>query len=234
MSDARVAVRAGLSRTRPLCAATAGVVIMRLDAFTAFAAQFRTVSIVNMRTPSGRQLLVLTLFLCFLCESRGAAQSPGKWAVLGDTSGAPAGCSASNGLAAINLLIAGMDEADSAKLVQALAPDFVFSVIPTDPADTFFSARNVAVLLDYARERRRRRERIEIKAITFNGWRGQNLEFGPIYFLRFGDHVGIGPAGGAGKGTYRCAQGVLVFNLGRLAPGDSVRCESGPAPGIRR
>jgi hypothetical protein len=152
----------------------------------------------------------------FFTASHAVAQPATSWHVRGDTIGAPAGCSASAGVASIDLLITGIHRADSAGLAQALAPTFVFSVIPVSPTDTFVIARTIPQLLRYAEDRQKIHERVELEAVTFSGWRGRRLDFGPIYFLRSADDTKNSTQRGGGKGTYDCGRGITVFNLGRL------------------
>jgi len=52
-----------------------------------------------------------------------------------------------------------------------------------------------------------------VEAVWFNGWRGRDLQFGPIWFLRYADDLGSTARPGIGKGAYRCGHGVFKFNL---------------------
>lgn len=210
----------GQFREPQLRAATATAATTPSVASTAFAARSKaSLNFLIMGRFANRQLLAL--LFCGLFASRGRTQPTPEWKVLGDTTGAPLGCSAAMAVGTINLLIAGLNDADSVKLARALAPAFVFSVIPTEPAHPFFASHSVSTVVAYARGRHSKHERTELTAIKFNGWRGQELEFGPIYFLRTADDVSIEAARGGGKGTYKCPEGLHIFNLGRLAPGDS-------------
>jgi hypothetical protein len=137
-----------------------------------------------------------------------------NWKVLGNTGGAPQGCSTSAAVAAIDRFFAAMREVDSAALGAALAPVFVFSISPLAPGEKFFVARSLPDLLQHGRKYRRARQHMDVEAVFFNGWRQQALEFGPIYFVRTDDGVSRPPRRGAGKGTYKCGQGVSVMNLG--------------------
>jgi hypothetical protein len=178
-----------------------------------------------LRTAAGLQLLAL----CPL-----AAQRSQSWKVRGDTMGAPPGCSASAGIAAMNLFVDAMRNADSAGLTRAVARRFSFSIGKFTPADTFVVAKTIPELLRYARERARQHERMTIQAVTFNGWRGQGLQLGPIYFLRSADDFGNGPRVGIGKGVYFCGQGVGALGLGprpKLARGQRMRADQAyPVP----
>lgn len=149
-----------------------------------------------------------------LLASHASAQSVVPWRILGDTSRAPAGCSASEGAAAISLFVAAIRRADSAELVRYVAPRFVFSTGRFTPSDPFFAGRSIAEVLRYARTRARANERMTVQAVWFNGWRGRDLHFGPIWFLRYADDLGGKARLGSGKGGYRCGQGIVVFNLG--------------------
>ncbi len=148
------------------------------------------------------------------------AQRVVPWQVLGDTTGAPRGCSASEGIVAISLFLAAMRKADSAGLVRNVVPRFVFSTGNFTPSDTFFAGRSVPELLGYARKRSRPHERMSVQAVWFNRWRGRDLQFGPIWFLRYADDLGSTARPGIGKGAYRCGQGVLVLNLAPRPAGD--------------
>jgi hypothetical protein len=181
-----------------------------------------------------RHLLRTVLGLQLLAYSPLAAQEPQSWKVRGDTTGAPAGCSASAGIAAMNLFVAAMRNADSAGLTRAVARRFTFSIGKFTPADTFVRADSIPELLRYARKRARQHERLTIQAVTFNGWRGQGLQLGPIYVLRTADDLGNAPRVGMGKGMYLCGQGVRVLGLGprpKLAPGERMRADQAyPVP----
>src|SRR5258708_35962365 len=90
-----------------------------------------------------------------LLASRASAQSVVPWRILGDTSGAPRGCSASEGAAAISHFVAAIRKADSADLVRHVAPRLVFSTGRFTPSEPFFAGRSIPELLGYARTRAR-------------------------------------------------------------------------------
>ena len=163
-----------------------------------------------------------------------AAQRSQSWKVRGDTTGAPPGCSASAGIAAMNLFVDAMRNADSAGLTRAVARRFSFNIGKFTPADTFVVAKTIPELLRYARKRARHHERLTIQAVTFNGWRGQGLQLGPVYFLRTADDLGNGPRVGIGKGVYLCGQGIGGLGLAprpKLAPGQRMRADQAyPVP----
>ena len=149
-----------------------------------------------------------------LLASQASAQSVVPWRILGDTTGAPHGCTASEGAAAISLFVAALRKADSASLERYLAPRFVFSTGRFTLSEPFFAGRSIPEVLRYARARARAKERMTVQAVWFNGWRGRDLQFGPIWFLRDADDL-VGKAQpGLGKGAYRCGQGIIIFNLG--------------------
>lgn len=145
------------------------------------------------------------------------AQSP-AWKVAGDTGGAPRGCSAAAGVRAITLFFNAFNKADSLGLARATssrAPNhFVFTTAKFNPADRFIRIEDLWKLVAYARARARHQERLTLQQVQFNRWRGELLEFGPIYFLRSADDLGPGPRPGVGKGAYLCGQGMRVLNLG--------------------
>jgi hypothetical protein len=153
-------------------------------------------------------------FLIFqLLASQASAQSVVPWRILGDTSRAPRGCSASEGATAISLFVAAIRKADSAELVRYVAPGFGFSIGSFSPSDPFFDGRSIPEVLWYARARTRVHDRMTVQAVWFNGWRGRDLHFGPIWFLRSADDLGSDARAGIGKGAYRCGQGIIVFDL---------------------
>ena len=160
------------------------------------------------------------------------AQHVPAWRVQGDTTGAPPGCSASQGIATMNRFLAAMANADSTGLTRTLALHrpwgFVFSTGKFTPSDTFFAGRSIPELLGYFRKRAQYHERITLQAVTFNGWRGQLLNFGPIYFLRSANDLGKTPRDGTGKGAYLCSQGIAAFSVAprpKLPPGMRMRAD---------
>ena len=164
----------------------------------------------------GRVLfLVVTLQLAIIGPL--SAQHPMRWTVRGDTSGAPRGCSAAAGISAISGWFAAFERADSTALARMTPATyrgrFVFSIGGFTKTEGFFVAHTLHELLPYARDRARRHEHVTIQEVTFNGWRGQGLQFGPIYFLRTADDLAKKPRPGIGKGQYSCNRGVSVLNL---------------------
>ena len=168
--------------------------------------------------------LSLTLFV----STSVAAQSTRHWEVRGDTTGAPAGCSARAGLDAIDSWFAAMARGDSAGLARVMSSRFVFSTGKFTPADAFFVGHSIGQLVDYARRRASHRERLVLQAITFNRWRGQGLEFGPVYFLRTADDLGSTPRPGIGKGEYLCNRGLHVLNFAPRPAEDDGRSSMRP------
>src|SRR2546423_4776476 len=147
-----------------------------------------------------------------------SAQQMAPWQILGDTSGAPSGCTAAAGVIAISAWFAAFQKGDSAGLARTTAAayrsQFVFSTGRFIQSEPFFVTRTFRQLLSYSRQRTRRHERITIQRIWFNGWRGRGLQFGPIYFIRSADDLGSNARQGVGKGEYRCGSGLSVLNLG--------------------
>jgi hypothetical protein len=136
--------------------------------------------------------------------------------VRGDTTGAPRGCSAKSGIAAISAWFAAFNEADSARLARASSTPngrFVFSIGKFAATENFIPARTFEELLAHARARARQRERITVQEVTFNGWRGRVLQMGPIHFTRSADDLGEKALPGVGKGGYWCGQGVWFLHL---------------------
>jgi hypothetical protein len=145
-----------------------------------------------------------------------SAQQPTPLKIRGDTTGAPRGCSAASGIAAISAWFAAFTDADSAGLAKASSTPngrFVFSIGKFATSDTFIRARTFEELLAYARERARQRERMTVQEVRFNGWRGQVLQWDPIYFTRSANDLGDKGLPGVGKGGYWCGQGVWYLHL---------------------
>jgi hypothetical protein len=158
--------------------------------------------------------------MALFCSTQGGAQEfpigfqEFPFRIRGDISGAPRGCSARTGIAAINNWFVAFNNADSAQLDQATAPRFVFSIGALTRTEAFFVTRDIRTLVRYARNRAGRHEHLRIQEVTFNGWRGRGLEFGPIYFLRSADDLGANALPGMGKGEFVCGQGIHVLNVG--------------------
>ena len=169
----------------------------------------------------------IAVFACLIPASLGA-QTARKWEVRGDTSGAPQGCSAKAGLDGIESWFAAMSKDDSAALARVTPPHFVFSTGRFSTTDPFFVTHSISELASYARQRAKHREQLVLKAITFNNWRGEGLEFGPVYFMRSADDLGPSPRPGIGKGEYRCKQGVAVLNLAPRPAWDDGRSDMRP------
>ena len=165
----------------------------------------------------GLQLLVI---------GSASAQQSTPWKIRGDTTGAPRGCSAASGISAIRAWFAAFNDADSAGLARASSTPngrFVFSIGKFATSDTFTPARTFEELLAYARDRARQRERMTVQGVTFNGWRGQVLQWNRIDFTRSANDLGDKPLPGVGKGGYWCRQGVWYLHL---APRPDI--DSGP------
>ena len=175
-----------------------------------------------------RAVLVL-LALAAQASSRANAQNPRVWEVRGDTSGAPRGCSAKEGLDAIDAWFAAMSNHDSAALARVTAaPPFVFSIGHFTRTDGFFVAHTMRELAEYSRRRAKYHEKFAISAITFNNWRGHGLQFGPIYFTRTADDLGPDPKPGIGKGEYQCNSGIRILNVSPRPAWDDGRSDMRP------
>ena len=145
-----------------------------------------------------------------------SAQQPAPLKIRGDTTGAPRGCSAASGIAAISAWFAAFTDADSAGLAKASSTPngrFVFSIAKFGTSDTVIPARTFQDLLAYARVRARQHERITVEGVTFDGWRGKVLQWDPIYFTRSADDLGDKALPGVAKGGYWCGQGVWYLHL---------------------
>jgi hypothetical protein len=113
-----------------------------------------------------------------------------------------------------------MRTADSVVLDSAFARQFIFSTGKWTPADSFVRAETVAELVAYARERTQAQERLTIRSVQFNYWRGnRELHFGPVVFERSARDLTVSSRTAVGKGMYLCGEGLRVLNLGR--PGSS-------------
>lgn len=137
-----------------------------------------------------------------------------SWTVLGDTIGAPTGCSAHAALELIDAWFLAYNSADSARLDRATAPSFVFSTgkhwIPGDRHRRIDDT--VAVLVEYVRERRALGETLRLDSIRFYGWRGARLGFMPFY-TRSARDLGTRPIPGRGKAEVWCRLGIRMLNL---------------------
>ena len=145
-----------------------------------------------------------------------SAQQPAPLKIRGDTTGAPRGCSAASGIAAISAWFAAFADADSARLAKASSTPhgrFVFSIGKFATSDTVFRARTFEELLAYARKRAPQRERMTVQEVKFRGWSGRVLEWDPIYFTRSANDLGDTALRGVGKGGYWCGQGVWYIHL---------------------
>src|SRR5688500_17510649 len=123
--------------------------------------------------------------LQLLLVGSASAQQSTPLKIRGDTTGAPRGCSAASGIAAVGAWFAAFTDADSAGLAKASSTPngrFVFSIGKFATSDTFTRARTFEELLAYARKRARQSERMTVQEVRFNGWRGRVLEWGPAYF----------------------------------------------------
>ena len=154
--------------------------------------------------------------LQLLVSGSASAQQAPPLKIRGDTTGAPRGCSAASGISAISAWFAAFTDADSAGLVRASSTPngrFVFSIGKFATSDRLFRARTFEELLAYARQRARQHERMTVQQVTFNGWRGRVLEWGPLYFTRSANDLGDKAFPGVGKGGYWCGQGVWYLHL---------------------
>lgn len=58
---------------------------------------------------------------------------------------------------------------------------------------------------------------IELQDRTCNGWSGNLLHIGPLWYRRTADDLGSAPLVGVGKAGYLCGQGLIVLSIGRGA-----------------
>jgi hypothetical protein len=143
-------------------------------------------------------------------------QSTGSVRVSGDTLGGPAGCSSLAAITALQGWFQAVARGDTAMIVANVSPHFQWITADYRPRGEFFDGRQFDDLSRYVRRRSRVHERIAVRAIQFNGWRGQLLHFGPIEYEREADDLSVGPHSGIGKGAYECSGGLVVLSLGRM------------------
>src|SRR3989337_1902614 len=139
------------------------------------------------------RILCAAIGLQLLVIGPASAQQSTPLKIRGDTTGAPRGCSAKSGIAAISAWFAAFNDADSVRLARASATPngrFVFSIGKFATEDTFIPARTFQELIAYARKRAHQRERMTVQEVTFNGWRGEVMRMGPIYFTRSAQDFG--------------------------------------------
>jgi hypothetical protein len=145
------------------------------------------------------------------------AQPRPTWKVLGDTTGAPHGCSAALGIAAISAWFDAFSNADSVGLARATPPRGArFGVFTSGrfvPTEGFVQIESLPALVHYARTRSLQHERLTIEAVRFYRWHRRSLGFMP-YFSRSADDLGSKALSGIGKGAYLCNEGILILNLG--------------------
>jgi hypothetical protein len=154
-----------------------------------------------------------------------SAQQP-AWLVRGDTTGAPPGCTASAAIATIDAFVAAMNAVDSVGLERVWAAGANDAVTFTQnafaPNEQLVMPRSIGPLVAYARQRALQHERLEVQAVTFNGWHGGLLGFGPVYVRRMADDFDGKPRYGVGQGLYVCGQGLGKIGWGprrQLLPG---------------
>jgi hypothetical protein len=144
------------------------------------------------------------------------AQRPRHWKVLGDTLGAPEGCSASAAIAAIDHWFNAFAAVDSVALGHNLLDGangpWVFSTGKFAPTDKFVRIETLPRLVHYARSRARAHEQMRLRAVEFYGWRGRRLTFMP-FFVRSADDLALGEHAGFGKAGFACGRGLEKLNL---------------------
>jgi hypothetical protein len=172
-----------------------------------------------------RSIIRTAIALHLVALGRLSAQEP-AWLVRGDTTGAPAGCSATSAIAAIDAFVAAMNRADSVELerVWAVRPSDAVSFTQNRFAanDEPVLARSIGQLVAYARARALHKERLTVQAVTFNGWRDGLLGFGPVYVRRTADDLGGKARYGTGQGVYECGKG-----LGKIGWGPRIELRPG-------
>lgn len=177
----------------------------------------------RIRSSCGR-VLIQALLISAVASASAHGQKTPKWRIEGDTSRAPSGCTSTAAFAALDRFFAALANADSVALAQVMASrrplGYVYSIGKFTPEDTFVALTTLPDLLNYARKRAAQHERIALRSVRFNGWRGDQLWMGPLYFSRTADDLGRLPREGIGKGGYFCKgrgnQGIAVINFAPL------------------
>jgi hypothetical protein len=164
------------------------------------------------------QILLLVLVLPGRHAPRQRAITAAHDVVIrGDTSAAPPSCSAAAAVAAIQGWFRAVASGDAAAVRSSVSPHFsVVSAGVNGAAEPFFRADNMSQLLAYVRRRARVHERLDLRSVTFNGWHGQSLWFGPISYDRVADDVPGGSHAWIGKGVYACNKGLSALNTAPL------------------
>ena len=135
-----------------------------------------------------------------------------------DTLYGPSGCTASAAITAIQTWFDAVTRGDTTEANRAFAPEMGwFSIMATDPDSpnpggrTQFAAYDRVALYSYAKAAAGRRESLKLLSVEFNGWRGRELEMGPLTFERV---ISGGAARrGTGKAAYVCGRGLIVMSL---------------------
>jgi hypothetical protein len=160
----------------------------------------------------------LTIGIALIAGQRLHAQQS-AWRIVGDTAGAPPGCSAAAAVRAIDSWFGAFNAADSIALRRATATSFVFSTgkhWAGDDPNTRIESHSA--LLAYARGRTKQfHERYVVDSVQFHGWRDRTLGFMPFY-KRSADDLGPRPLRGLGKAEFVCASGIGVLNLAPTKP----------------
>ena len=164
--------------------------------------------------PAIRYVLAIAILTTATLSS--AAAQASAWKVTGDTTRAPAGCSAHAAIRAIDRWFAAFNAADSAGLASALAYPFMVSTgsrwVANDIHRRFDD--DIGALVDYARERRRYQERLTLDSVQFGGWQGPRLAFMPFH-ARSATDLGPQPVPGWGRAQYWCHQGIKALAMAR-------------------
>jgi hypothetical protein len=126
-------------------------------------------------------------------------------------------CGTADAVAALRTWFRAVSTGDTLLVRQAIAPTFQWVSVPLQLANSNaqFVGRDLPSLTKYVAERGRMHDTIELQDLTFNGWEGDLLHIGPLWYRRTADDLGPVPLAGIGKASYLCGQGLFVLSIGR-------------------
>lgn len=128
-------------------------------------------------------------------------------------------CGTAEAVAALKTWFQAVSTGDTALVRKAIAPTFQWVSVPLQivNSNAQFVGRDLPSLTKYVSERGRMHDTIELQDLTFNGWEGDLLHIGPLWYRRTADDLGSTPLLGVGKASYLCGQGLIVLSIGRGA-----------------
>lgn len=213
------------TRELAISAAAAHIAIVQLGKFV-IERLLRSdpVSRPNGMSRANRPAIVGLIAICLTgvladCAKRDAQVENGEPAdpvvILGDTAGAPPSCSAAAAIRALQEWFGAVASGDKSKVRSSVAAQFGgIVVLPFGAHESLFAGRDFNALFAYIDRRARVHEQLVLQSITFNGWRGASLQFGPFIVGRRADDLGPVAQQGMGKGSYLCGLGLTSLTLG--------------------